>query len=133
MTLWNNNLLINVPEIDAQHKKLIEAIDELMDACFKGQGKDKIEKTLRFVIDYTKKHFSDEEKLHIQNAYPEAAAHKQLHVGFITAITQLERDFKVEGATPGLSIKLNKVLMDWLIAHITVQDKKYANFIRKNA
>lgn len=131
MTLWNDKLLIGVREIDDQHRRLIKAVDELMEASFQGKGKDAIEKTLNFAVAYTKEHFAAEEKLFEQSGYPLAFAHKQMHAGFITSLSALQSDFAREGATSGLSIKLNKSLVDWLVKHITAEDRKFADFMAK--
>lgn len=37
--------------IDSEHRQLFNAINQLMDACSSGQGRAKIESTLRFLQD----------------------------------------------------------------------------------
>jgi hemerythrin len=129
-TLWKDSLLIGVPQIDNQHRKLVEAIDALLAACSQGHGRDAIEKTLYFVVDYTKKHFSDEEKLQAQYGYPGLAAHTRIHTQFITTVSGLVSDFKQNGPNIALTGKINKTLVDWLINHITIEDKKIGDFIK---
>ena len=129
MTYWKDSLLIGVPKIDDQHKKLISAIDGLMDACTKGQERDVIGKTLSFVCDYTKVHFADEEKLMAQYAYPNMAAHKRIHEQFIQTAGTLVDDFNKNGPSPALVGKLNKALVDWLILHINAEDKRVGVFV----
>ena len=46
--------------IDSEHRQLFNAINQLMDACSSGQGRTKIESTLRFLLDYVDKHFAHE-------------------------------------------------------------------------
>ena len=43
---WDSSLSVNVAEIDKQHKKLINMINELNEAMKRGEGKNVIEKTL---------------------------------------------------------------------------------------
>ena len=129
MTYWKDTLLIGIPKIDTEHKKLIGAIDELMDACTKGQGREKIDKTLSFVVSYTKEHFSDEEKIHAEYSYPGKASHKQLHAMFLSNMSLLEKEFKQTGPSIVLVGKLNKSLVDWLISHISVEDKKFGEYV----
>ena len=129
MTYWKDSLLVGVTLIDEEHRKLVGAIDELMAACLAGKGRTVIGKTLSFVVSYTKKHFSDEEKLQTQHNYPGIIAHKKLHALFIENITALEKDFEQNGANVALIGKINKTLVDWLVQHINVEDKKLGAFI----
>lgn len=130
MTFWKDTLLIGVPKIDDQHRKLITAIDELMEACTKMQGRETIGKTLDFVVSYAKEHFADEEKLQLQYAYPQITAHKNMHALFISDVSALVRDFEQNGPTVALTGKINKTLVDWLIKHISVEDKKIGVHIK---
>ena len=68
--------------IDAEHKQLFDAINDLMDACAQGVGREKIMSTTQFLNSYVNKHFGDEEKLQVQSKYPGYAAHKQFHDGY---------------------------------------------------
>lgn len=130
MTFWKDSLLIGVSHIDGQHRKLIAAIDELMEACNKGQGRTTIGKTLDFVVSYTKEHFADEEKIQAQYGYPSMASHKLLHSRFIADISALQKDFEQNGPSVALTGKLNSALVGWLINHISVEDKKLGAFIQ---
>jgi hemerythrin len=55
--MWNDGLKIGVPLIDSEHKELCSRIDQLLDACNKGQGRAEIVKTVAFLEEYTIKHF----------------------------------------------------------------------------
>ena len=131
MTYWKDSLLVGVPQIDNQHRKLVEAIDRLMEACSQGKGRATIEETLIFTASYTKEHFRDEEKLQAQYAYPGMGAHKQLHSQFIASINSLVQEFESDGPSIALTGKLNKMLVDWLIKHISTEDKKLGAHINK--
>lgn len=43
--------------IDAEHKQLFDAINDLMDACAQGVGREKIMSTTQFLNSYVNKHF----------------------------------------------------------------------------
>lgn len=43
--------------IDSEHRMLFDAINDLMDACSSGQGRNKIGETADFLADYVDKHF----------------------------------------------------------------------------
>ena len=52
--------------IDSEHRTLFDAINNLMDACESGAGRENLEKTVDFMVDYVAKHFSDEQDLQKQ-------------------------------------------------------------------
>ncbi|MEK6737452.1 MAG: bacteriohemerythrin, partial [Planctomycetota bacterium] len=68
---WNNGLSVNIKEIDVQHKKLIELINQLHGAMGEGKGKEVSGKILSDLIYYTVSHFTYEEKLFKQYGYSE--------------------------------------------------------------
>ena len=130
MTYWKDALLIGVPTIDAQHRKLIAAIDALMAACKKGEGRAAIDKTLAFTLSYTKEHFAAEEKLQAEYAYPGMAAHKRLHTEFLATVSELVGEYEATGPTVALVGKLNKSLVGWVVHHIGTEDKKLGEYIK---
>ena len=126
---WNDNLSTGNAMIDAQHKQLFTAINDLLDACGSGHGKSRIDSTMRFLIEYTHKHFGDEEKLQQQHNYPDYPNHKKMHDSFKASIEELAKELKAKGPTPLLMTKITSSTGDWLINHIQQQDKKVAAHI----
>ena len=116
--------------IDNQHKELIDAINNLLNACSQGKGRDEIKNTIKFLTDYTVKHFNDEEKLQKQYNYPDYAAHKKLHDDFKEEVSKIVDEFEENGTSVVLTFKVNNVIASWLIKHIKGEDKKVANYIK---
>ena len=131
MTYWKDSLLVGVAIIDREHRKLVGVIDQLMEACSQGKGRSAIEQTLDFVISYAKEHFRDEEQLQEKYTYPGMIAHKKLHAQFVANMTSLENEFRQTGPSVVLTGKLNSSLVDWLIKHISTEDKILGEHIRK--
>ena len=116
--------------IDSEHKQLFEAVNKLLDACSKGQGRIEIEKTTKFLYDYTVKHFADEERLQVQSKYPDYQNHKLAHEGFKKTVLELNKKLNEQGATIVLVGEVNNVIAGWLINHIKREDKKLAEYLR---
>lgn len=116
--------------IDSQHRQLITAINQLLDACAKGQGRAEIGKTLHFLEEYIRRHFQDEEQLQQRFAYPDYPNHKQYHEGFKKSVSEILKEFDKDGATIPLVAKVNTVIASWLISHIKREDKKVAAHIQ---
>ena len=130
---WNENLATGNTLIDTQHKQLFNAINELLKACKSGQGQTSIDSTMQFLIDYTGKHFGDEEKLQQSYNYPDYQNHKKIHDSFKLSIGELATKLKAEGPTALLVTKITSSTGDWLINHIHLQDKKVAAYIKEKS
>lgn len=119
--------------IDSEHRQLIQAINRLLEACSKGQGRAAVSQTAGFLYDYTTKHFADEEKLQIQHQYPDYQNHKRYHEEFKKVVAGLVKKLNEQGPTVVLVGEINTALAGWLINHIKQEDKKLAAFIRGKA
>jgi hemerythrin len=129
---WSPALETGNPIIDAQHKKLIEAINNLLDACQQGKGSNTAGPTLDFLISYTKRHFVDEEALQQKSNYPDIQNHRKLHESFLKTVNDLAADLKNNGPTPMLVTKLIRNVGDWLVSHIKQEDAKVAAHLKNN-
>jgi methyl-accepting chemotaxis protein len=127
---WSKDLETGNDLIDSQHKQLIEALGNLMDACSGGQGRTVLSETMDFLARYTAMHFGDEETLQRQYGYPDYPNHKRLHEGFKAVVADIGRQLKAQGPTIVLVGKVNSNIGGWLVNHITREDKKVAAHIR---
>lgn len=116
--------------IDTQHRQLIEAINQLLEACASGKGRAQIETTSKFLLDYTKRHFGDEEKLQIQSHYPDYDNHKRYHEGFVKVVHEIVNELNATGPSIVLVGKINNAIAGWLINHITKEDVKVAKHLK---
>jgi hemerythrin len=118
--------------IDSQHQELIARVNKL-EECKPGTEKVVAAQVLGFLLDYTNKHFADEEALQIESDYPLLDAHKAQHASFVKAVEELE-DMLVEEEGPSeafvAAVKSN--IVDWLLNHILVWDKQVAQFVKQN-
>lgn len=127
---WTSDLETGNGTIDEQHKQLIAAINNLLDACSQGKGRDSLKETTTFLYDYTSKHFADEEKLQIASQYPDYPNHKQYHEGFKKVVREIMDQLEKEGPSLVLVGKVNSSIGGWLINHIKKEDVKVAAHIR---
>ena len=131
MTYWDDSLLIGVPLIDDQHRKLVDMIDRLMLACKEEKGKTEVGKALNSTVNYMKEHFRDEESLQERYAYPGINAHKRLHAQCTMTINALVKEFERIGPTVALVKRIENTLVEWLLQHISIEDKKIGDHIQK--
>jgi hemerythrin len=127
---WRDELAVGVPAIDDQHRELIKRFNTLLTACNDGRGKEEVGGLIDFLRDYVAVHFFDEEALQQETGYPGYPAHRQLHIDFVGRLNELHHKFFSVGASLTLVIQTNNMLIDWLINHISKEDRKIGEFIR---
>jgi hemerythrin len=126
---WTNDLSVNVAELDKQHQKLVDMINDLNEAMRQGKGKDVMGKTLNDLIDYAATHFKTEEKYFEQYAYPATITHKKEHTDFARKVGEFKQGF--DSGRVGISVEVMSFLGDWLRGHIKGVDKKYGPFFNE--
>lgn len=129
---WTEDLSVGVDLIDSQHKIWFEKADQLFEAGKSGKAKEFISQMLDFLDDYTKKHFSDEEKYMLSINYPEYENQKTLHTGFINELAKLKKEFEESGGNIVVIINANQMVVNWLTKHISNEDKKIGHFAKAN-
>lgn len=129
---WNENLAVGVSEIDNQHQELFERMNQLLEACNQGKGKEAVGDMINFLEDYVVEHFAAEEKLQKASNYPEYAAHKAMHNECLNNVAKLKQQLELNGPTLPFVIAVNKTVVDWLTTHISKVDKGLGLYLHKN-
>ena len=123
---WSDNYSVSVAEMDSQHKKLLDILNELYEAMNQRKGNEILNKVLTDLINYTRMHFAAEERYMQTHNYPGYNDQKKEHDFFIEKIKGFQSDLNAGKLT--LSIEISTFLKNWLVNHISVVDKKYGSF-----
>ncbi len=126
---WDDSLSVRVTEIDKQHQKLIELINDLSDAMRQGKGKDILDKIISSLMGYAEAHFKLEEKYFDQFGYPETSSHQKEHLYFKQKVSEFKNKF--DNGTLALSVDVMTFLSSWLQNHIKNVDKRYGSFFNE--
>ncbi|WP_028829579.1 bacteriohemerythrin [Proteocatella sphenisci] len=129
---WKDSLTTGNTTIDSQHKELVNAANELLEACSQGKGREEIVRTGKFLLGYTKKHFGDEERLQLKSKYPDYDNHKKLHEILVKEVNNLVSDLESQGPTVVLVGKINNLISGWVFDHISREDIKVATHIKNS-
>ncbi len=124
---FDKKLFTDFKEIDRQHGRLIELINNLYTAFSNNDSRDTVGKILSELLDYTVTHFKYEESMMEKAKYPKVAEHMKMHESFIAKI-QAEYDKFNHGENINGLLVLD-FLRDWLITHIMKVDKEYAKYL----
>ena len=126
---WDGSYSVNIADIDRQHQKLMEMINDLDAAMRSGKGKEVLANIIHGLVTYTRTHFTTEESYFDKFGYADASSHKLEHSNFVRKVSQFKDDF--EKGRIGLSIEVMNFLSDWLKNHIKGTDKKYDPFLNE--
>lgn len=124
---WNQSFELGVKKFDDHHRHLIDLINRLDDALQKESEQENLGEILKELLDYTIYHFHAEEEYMKGVHFDGLEAHIQMHHAFIAELQSHVTAF-LEGKK--IVIALLAFLTEWLIDHISVVDRKYANFAR---
>ena len=119
---WYESYSIGIAEIDKQHKELVNTVSKMQKSLKAGSVDKEVGNTLKFLVDYTKRHFADEERLMRDINFPDYENHKIKHGKLVEQITDILLGLKK--GKPVNGYELIDFLTDWLINHIRHEDKK---------
>jgi len=125
---WKPEYNVGHPEIDAQHRKLVEILNSLHEAMLARLTEAQLSKILDELVLYTEKHFASEERLMVQHSYPGVLAHKRLHQELTGKVIDFRNQMRAGRAS--LSIELMHFLKDWLAKHIKGSDREVGVYLK---
>ncbi|MDE6762222.1 MAG: bacteriohemerythrin [Oscillospiraceae bacterium] len=115
--------------IDGEHKELLKAVNDLLDACGKGQGRTMMESVTKFLLNYVDKHFSHEEQLQKNSDYPGYPAHKKFHDDYKCKLKDIVSKLPDSGVSVA-EIGIINSHIGTLITHIRIEDKKLGAYLK---
>lgn len=127
---WDATYGVGVASIDAQHQKLIELINTLYGAMRDKKTSQIVGSLVRELSDYTRYHFSEEERLMEKAGFSGLLLHKKEHANFIAKVHDIQK--KIDNGQENLiGFELANFLKDWLKNHIIGTDKNYGPVMRE--
>ena len=127
MILWKDNLSVKIKEIDDQHKKFLELVNNLHAAVKEKKTREVEGKIIDSLIEYAFYHFTLEERYLDRSNYPYTEQHKKEHEEFVDKIIQLKKDHEKNKLS--LTVDMINFLNNWWINHVKNSDKKYEPYL----
>lgn len=131
---WTQDMAVGIETIDAQHQELFKRINDLLLAIKEHRCRSEIDGTIKFLDDYARFHFSEEEKRMQEAGYDGLADHRKHHADYLNNIEELKElagQPRVEGASYELSVTTNQVVVDWIVDHIMKIDRKFGEYVKR--
>lgn len=117
---------LGIDDIDEQHRVLFDHIENLDASIASGDRWLVVYQTLEMLERWAEVHFSVEESLMRICRFEDFEAHARQHATYLSEV----RRMKQEALTKDISQKASRFLHAWLLQHVQVDDRKYAEHFR---
>jgi hemerythrin-like metal-binding protein len=124
---WTSELATGVDELDIQHRRLLEQINELHEAREAGQDEDICRTIFAELLSALGEHFASEEGHMTAFEYPRGEEHVQAHVDLLGEVHQLRASACDDGGPVGDTIF--HALEEGLTEHIIEHDGPLGEFL----
>jgi hemerythrin len=128
--VWQEGWNTDIPDIDEQHIAMANMLNQIVDFLNqpeKGKKHDQeLDKLLSDFLILTREHFASEEGKMRQIEYPDYADHKNEHLMLQANLAQYILEIKRDQSA--IDIGTLSALKHWFIAHITGDDKAFADY-----
>ena len=123
---WTPDLETGIREIDGQHKRIVEYINQLHDAR-DHHDRAAVGAVIDEMVDYTLSHFAFEESLMADAGYMFAGPHKKVHELFTRKVGDYRLRFE---AGEDVAAELHAMLSRWLFNHIRHDARSYSDAVK---
>lgn len=118
---WGEAWLTGNEVIDADHRMLVQYVNELNHAMHAGEGRAVVAGVLDRLVAYTIGHFEREEVIWRKGGLSNLAEHQRIHADLTGKVQAFQRDLAAGKAT--LTADLMSFLREWLVNHVFRSDK----------
>lgn len=127
---WKDEYLLGIHEIDTQHKKIFDVINDFYCSVEQSKEKEGLPIILGELVSFAEYHLSVEEKHFEEFDFEEKEDHIGRHNFYRKKVAQfLEKNEKGES---GLSWEVLNFMKEWWTDHITGVDRRYVECFHKH-
>ncbi|MBI5901252.1 MAG: hemerythrin family protein [Rhodocyclales bacterium] len=136
--VWRDAFSIGYKQIDLDHRHLLDLINVVEAALTSEHALSKLLNAIDDLMEYTRRHFTFEERLMADAVYPHFERHKAGHLELIEQLKQAAAPIKVLAAGEAQMTSavpeaardaLVALLRHWLVDHIIKEDMQLKPFL----
>jgi hemerythrin len=127
---WSKKFSVGVQALDDQHTVLVQLLNDLHAAMMKGQTQTFTGPLLHKLAEYTRTHFTAEEKILSAARFPALAEHRKIHINLLKQVDEFAARYDKGQVT--LNLDLLTFLRDWLNTHILKEDHEYGSWLNEH-
>ena len=126
--VWTNGFSVGVADLDEQHRKIIDLINKLIQVQDLSVDSQVLQDALAEMLKYSGQHLRYEEKLLLDNSYPDFDNHKKFHEEYMHKVGR----FSISAMEADNTVPRDVInyLKNWWEHHILIEDMKYRSFFK---
>lgn len=124
---WDDKYSVDIPQMDAQHRQIIELLDDFRKCADSSERDLLIPAALETVNRYAQLHLRREELMLRTRGYPRLAEHAAEHSVYLEKVAS----FQAQLDRRDIGFRITNFLTEWWRFHILNSDQKYARFFRR--
>lgn len=129
---WIPEYSVKVRELDEQHKKLIDLINQVYGYIYRQEAPDKILDLVNEIGNHAVLHFNTEEGYFKKFNYPLTDEHENYHRQLLMDVANYKKQIISAPENFTIAEKFVDFLENWLADHMMIQDKKYGQFFNEH-
>ena len=127
--VWKDSFNIGIEEIDRQHRKFLEMLNEYYEVVSRSKTATLDHKLVNKLKAYASLHFDFEVNLLKNTGYIDTEEQLKQHNYFESRISELESSL-VQGNAESLNAVFT-FLRDWFLSHVLESDRKFVPYVTK--
>jgi len=128
IVVWDDNLMTGSTQIDEEHKRLCDAVNDLYAAVKRQDSADAVHRHINLVREHCAQHFDQEEVYMRKIGFPGYEDHKAEHEDFLERIILLFDEY--ESGSEHAGIELLGFLGSLWQNHISTTDRELADYCK---
>ncbi len=128
---WRESYSVGIDQFDEEHKFILKLINELFQIVKEKDVAISVTYEIEQLIDYTKKHFTNEERAMEEVGYELLEKHKATHEELVQKVIVFKK--RIENGDESVNSEFYLFLREWLLSHILEEDMKYGAVLSNSA
>ena len=128
---WTPKISVNDTTIDEQHQRLLGQVNTLLSYIVAEKNDAMVIDAVTFLDKYINDHLAYEEKYMLEHKYPDFEKHIKYHQDFIEHYKIFKEKLLAGVPRKDLAFEIEQYIGNWWLAHIGIEDHKYAEYIKQ--
>jgi hemerythrin len=126
---WGPDLELGIPEIDTQHRTLVELANRLHAELMRSKSGGETRRAVAELFAYSAIHFADEEAFFLRYNFPSLPSHLASHAAFMARAVEFEE--RLASGEPAETSEVLAFLQSWIKHHIGRDDRELVRVARQ--
>ena len=126
---FEENFKLGIDEMDNEHIILVDMLNRVYELLNENKSREARIYFNKTLSNYVQEHFSSEEVYMENIGFPDLEKHKRIHSNFRRSFNLLKP--KIEADDDAAFRQALRDTFSWIVSHIGVTDKEYANYYFK--